>query len=89
MSLEAVSPGANWTLEKHWTTNWLPSGDSISAHAWTISPDEGSMIANTAAAIVEVSGFVRGTTYVLTDVVTTTGGRIGKRGFTLVCEANQ
>ena len=68
----AVDPSSVLRWDFNWTA-FLAAGDSVSAHAWSIDPDDGTLAGATTAAVT-VSGLSAGKRYRLTDhVVTATG----------------
>lgn len=68
-------------------TNFLAAGDTISAHQWTIEPEESpTLLTNPTSASVLVSGLTKGVVYILSDEITTANGIIAERSVTIRCE---
>lgn len=82
---DPVTPDSVLTFSNDWTV-WLPGGQAITSHLWSIAPDEGSMIAAATATVATVSGFVAGKVYRLKEVVVTDGGLTAARQIILRCE---
>lgn len=77
-------PGETLDYAVDWS-RWLPGGDAIHQSQWII-PQDLTPVAqvNTATvATLWISGGVEGSRYTLTNIITTTGGRIAERSVTI------
>lgn len=69
---------------RDWTTEYLASGETVSAYQWEISPDSSpTLLSNATAETVSVGSLTPGVVYRLSLTVTTTNGRTAKRAITL------
>jgi hypothetical protein len=69
--------------------DWLAPGDAVASIDWTITPDDGAVLASEllagSIASVKVSGLFSGTVYTLNCRATSTGGLVDDRIVTLIC----
>jgi hypothetical protein len=83
MNWPAKDPDANLDYSLDWTA-WL-AGDTIAASSWVI-PDgleAGTMTNNDTVATIWLSGGAPGSTYKITNQITTAAGRTDERTVTL------
>lgn len=86
MPLRGQDPGDTLTWTHDWS-DFLAESETISSRVWTIVPDSSpSLLSSTTAAAVVVAGLTRGTTYLLTEQITTNLGNVKQKSLTLRCE---
>lgn len=90
MAFVLIDPQSVLDYEFDWS-DWLGEGDSISTHAWSISPaNEGTpsqpVLTSETQSAVKVSACEVGKVYRLTDHITTTSGLEADRSVILRCE---
>lgn len=70
---------------ENWT-DWL-NGDTIASSAWTVPSgisQYGSATNTTTSATIWLTGGTHGQEYLVTNTITTTGGRIGERSLKIL-----
>lgn len=79
-------PNANLDYTIDWS-RYLVSGETISVSSWVVPAGvtKGSDTINSPLTTVWISGGTAGTSYSITNRITTSAGRIDDRTFTLIC----
>lgn len=77
------APGAVLDYAVDWS-DWLAAGETITESAWSISPDDDSLVEDSSdytgiATVIWVSGGTEGQRYTLVNHITTSAGREDER----------
>lgn len=83
MSHELIRQGEKLDFSFDWTS-FLSTGDSVSAHSWSVSPADPTL-GNISGAVVTIEGCTFGKVYRLKEVMTTVNGLKGERTISLRC----
>lgn len=87
MAFKAQSPAAvlDWAID-YQSCGYLTDGETLQDSDWSIKPSgpelTGKVFTATVASV-KVGGLVWGKTYVLTNIITTSGGRTDSRKITI------
>ena len=89
-SYQSIDPESLLDYQYDWT-DWIASGDSISARLWSVTPLNGTSpetpaLTNATTAAVKISGCQLGSVYRLVEHITTANGLEADRTVTLRCE---
>lgn len=85
------APGADLDYGFDWATNgWLEAGDKIVTSSWSVQPAgitlSRQQISQDAITSVFAAGGINARQYVLTNTITTSGGRTDSRSIRLSCK---